>query len=160
MIDAAIEPDPPAALADGGVIRAGYNDELDELRELAVNGKRWIADLQAEERERTGIPSLKVGFNNVFGYYIEITNTHREKVPAEYIRKQTLTGAERYVTPALKEYEEKILHAEERILALETGIFYGGPAPCRGTGRGDPDQCPGPGRTGLLRVPCRRGRGI
>jgi DNA mismatch repair protein MutS len=93
------------------------------LRELTASGKKWIADLQARERERAGIPSLKVGFNNVFGYYIEITNTHKEKVPPEYIRKQTLTGAERYVTPALKEYEEKILHAEERILALETELF-------------------------------------
>jgi DNA mismatch repair protein MutS len=123
LIHAAIEADPPAALADGGIIRAGYNGELDQLRELAANGKRWIAEMQTQERERTGIPSLKVGFNNVFGYYIEITNTHRAKVPAEYIRKQTLTGAERYVTPALKEYEERILHAEERILVLETELF-------------------------------------
>jgi DNA mismatch repair protein MutS len=122
-IATAIESDPPQALADGGVIRKGYNAELDELRDLAFSGKRWIADLQKQERERTGIPSLKVGFNNVFGYYIEITNTHREKIPPEYIRKQTLTGAERYITPDLKEYEEKILHAEEKILALETQLF-------------------------------------
>ncbi len=125
IIAAAIEHDPPAALADGGVIRRGYHPPLDELRELTTSGKRWIADLQVRERERTAIPSLKVGFNNVFGYYIEITNTHKDKVPPEYIRKQTLTGAERYVTPALKEYEEKILHAEERILALETELFTG-----------------------------------
>jgi len=123
LIDAAIDPAPPATLADGGVIKSGYNKDLDELRLLSVNGKQWIADLQAGERERTGISSLKVGFNNVFGYYIEITNTHRDKVPQEYTRKQTLTGAERYITPALKEYEEKILHAEERILALETQLF-------------------------------------
>ncbi len=123
IIANAIERDPPLALADGGVIRKGYNAELDELRALAFTGKRWIADLQKQERERTGIPSLKVGFNSVFGYYIEITNTHREKIPPEYIRKQTLTSAERYVTPELKEYEEKILHAEEKILALETQLF-------------------------------------
>jgi DNA mismatch repair protein MutS len=122
-IDAAIEPDPPTALVDGGVIRKGYNPELDELRGLAFSGKEWIANLQKSERARTGISSLKVGFNNVFGYYIEITNTHREKVPADYIRKQTLTGAERYITPGLKEYEERVLHAEEKILTLETQLF-------------------------------------
>jgi DNA mismatch repair protein MutS len=123
LIAAAIEHDPPATLAEGGVIRKGYSQPLDDLRALSTNGKQWIAELQAQERERTGIPSLKVGFNNVFGYYIEITNTHKDRVPQEYIRKQTLTGAERYITPALKEYEEKILHAEERILALETELF-------------------------------------
>lgn len=98
LVDGAIDPDPPAALSDGGVIRKGYHPPLDELRQLTTSGKQWIADLQARERERTGISSLKVGFNNVFGYYIEITNTHKEKVPSDYIRKQTLTGAERYVT--------------------------------------------------------------
>ena len=123
LIRTAIDPAPPATVADGGVILSGYNRDLDELRLLSTNGKQWIADLQARERERTGISSLKVGFNNVFGYYIEITNTHRDKVPQEYTRKQTLTGAERYITPALKEYEEKILHAEERTLALETQLF-------------------------------------
>jgi DNA mismatch repair protein MutS len=123
-IETAIEPDPPLALADGGVIRKGYNADLDQLRELAFSGKRWIADLQKKERERTGISSLKVGFNNVFGYYIEITNTHREKIPPDYIRKQTLANAERYITPDLKDYEEKILHAEEKILALETQLFH------------------------------------
>ncbi len=123
LIGRAVEPEPPASLADGGVIRIGFNAELDELRSFAFSGKKWITDLQLRERDRTGISSLKVGFNNVFGYYIEVTNTHREKVPADYIRKQTLTGAERYVTPALKEQEEKILHAEERLLALETRLF-------------------------------------
>ncbi len=123
LIAASIEHDPPATLAEGGVIRRGFSPPLDELRALTTNGKQWIAELQAKERERTGISSLKVGFNNVFGYYIEITNTHKDRVPQEYIRKQTLTNAERYITPALKEYEEKILHAEERILALETELF-------------------------------------
>ena len=119
----AIADDPPLTLADGGVIRKGYQKDLDELREFAHSGKEWIARLQTQERERTGIPSLKVGYNNVFGYYIEITNTHKDKVPTEYIRKQTLTNAERYITPELNEYEDKVLHAEEKILALETKIF-------------------------------------
>jgi DNA mismatch repair protein MutS len=123
MIERAIEQDPPPALADGSVIRKGYNPELDDLRTLAASGKSWIVDLQRKERDRTGIPSLKVGYNSVFGYYIEITHTHRERVPQEYTRKQTLSNAERYVTPELKEYEEKILHAEERILSLETQLF-------------------------------------
>jgi DNA mismatch repair protein MutS len=123
VISAAIEPDPPAAVNDGGVICSGYNAELDEYRKLASSGKSWIADLQKKEKERTGISSLKVGYNNVFGYYLEVTNTHRDRIPADYIRKQTLTNAERYVTPELKEYEEKVLHAEERILVLETQLF-------------------------------------
>lgn len=123
LIDTAIEPEPPPALVDGGVIRTGFNPELDGLRTTALSGKTWIAELQRKERERTGIPSLKVGFNNVFGYYIEITHTHKEKIPADYIRKQTLSNAERYITPELKEYEEKILHAEEKMLALETQLF-------------------------------------
>lgn len=122
-IERAIEPDPPATLADGGVILKGFNQELDDLRAIALGGKTWIAELQKSERDRTGIASLKVGFNNVFGYYIEVTHTHREKIPADYIRKQTMTNAERYITPGLKEYEEKILHAEEKILALETQLF-------------------------------------
>ena len=119
----ALADEPPQAIADGGVIRKGFNTELDELRSLAAGAKDWIARLQQSERQRTGIPSLKVGYNSVFGYYIEITNTHREKVPANYIRKQTLTNAERYITPELKEYEEKILHAEEKIVALEMQLF-------------------------------------
>ncbi len=123
LIETAIEPEPPLALVDGGVIRKGFNSELDELRGLAFSGKSWIAELQRKERERTGVSSLKVGFNNVFGYYIEITHTHKDRIPADYIRKQTLTNAERFITPELKEYEEKILHAEERILALETRLY-------------------------------------
>ncbi|MBI3110795.1 MAG: DNA mismatch repair protein MutS [Ignavibacteriales bacterium] len=122
-ISSGLEDDPPLALVEGGVIRKGYNKELDELRELSFSGKDWIAKLQHQERERTGISSLKVGYNNVFGYYIEVTNTHKDKIPSNYIRKQTLTNAERFITPELKEYEEKILHAEEKMLALETQLF-------------------------------------
>jgi DNA mismatch repair protein MutS len=122
-IQQAIADEPPMTLADGGVIRKGYNAELDEIRALAFGAKDWVAKHQQSERERTGISSLKVGFNNVFGYYIEVTHTHKDKVPENYIRKQTLTNAERFITPELKEYEEKILHAEEKILTLETQLF-------------------------------------
>ncbi len=113
----------PASVSDGGVIRTGFSRELDELRDISQSSKKWLAELQAREAKRTGIPSLKVGFNRVFGYYLEVTNTHREKVPADYIRKQTLVNAERYVTQELKEYEEKILTAEERAAALEAELF-------------------------------------
>ncbi|HEX7069785.1 MAG TPA: DNA mismatch repair protein MutS, partial [Rhodothermales bacterium] len=115
--------DPPASITDGGVIRDGVNAELDELRSIARDGKSWLARLQKEEAERSGIPSLKIGYNKVFGYYIEITNAHRNRVPDSYIRKQTLVNSERYITPALKEYEEKILTAEEKIGTLETSLF-------------------------------------
>ncbi len=115
--------DPPASAAAGGSIREGYSPELDEVRSLSRGAKDWIARLQVTERQRTGIPSLKIGFNSVFGYYIEVTNAHKEKVPEDYIRKQTLTQAERYITPALKEYEHKVSSAEERILELERGIL-------------------------------------
>ena len=119
----ALEDNPPLTLVDGGVIRKGFHAELDEIRSTSHGAKDWIAQLQQKERSRTGISSLKISFNNVFGYYIEITNTHKEKVPGDYIRKQTLANAERYVTPDLKEYEEKVLHADEKILALETRLF-------------------------------------
>ncbi len=119
----ALVDDPPASLSDGGVIRDGFSPELDELREIARSGKDFIARLQQQEIQRTGIPSLKVGFNKVFGYYIEVTNTHRNKIPPHYIRKQTLVNAERYITPELKEYEEKILSAEEKIVGLEAELF-------------------------------------
>jgi DNA mismatch repair protein MutS len=123
LIDRTLVDDPPATVGAGGVIRAGVSEELDDLRHIATSGKEWLAKLQVEESERTGIPSLKVGYNKVFGYYIEVTHTHKERVPPEYIRKQTLVSAERYVTPALKEYEEKILTAEERMADLESELF-------------------------------------
>jgi len=113
---------PPAQLAEGDAIRPGYDRELDELTDARDGGKRYIAGLQARERERSGIASLKVGFNKVFGYYIEVTNPHKARVPAEYERRQTLSGAERYVTPELKEYEAKVLGAEERIAAREAEL--------------------------------------
>ena len=116
--------DAPSQLKHGNVVLDGVDPELDELRKLSIGGKEWIANLQKSERERTGIPSLKIGYNKVFGYYLEITRVHSEKVPEEYIRKQTLVNAERYITPELKEYEEKILSAEEKIESIESRIFH------------------------------------
>ena len=116
---------PPAQASDGDAIRAGYDRELDELKDARDGGKQYIAGLQARERERTGIGSLKVGFNKVFGYYIEITNPHRDRVPPDYERRQTLSGAERYVTPELKQYEAKVLGAEERIGVREAELVDG-----------------------------------
>lgn len=118
-----ISPDAPSLINRGGIIARGVNAELDELRELAYSGKDYLIHIQQRESERTGIPSLKISFNNVFGYYIEVHNTHKDKVPPEWIRKQTLVNAERYITQELKEYEEKILGAEEKILSLESKLF-------------------------------------
>lgn len=115
--------DAPAALGRGPVIRPGVDQELDELRDIAYSGKDYLMKVQARESAATGIPSLKIGYNNVFGYYIEVTNTHKSKVPAEWIRKQTLVNAERYITQELKEYEEKILGAQERIDIIETRLY-------------------------------------
>jgi DNA mismatch repair protein MutS len=123
LLAAALTERPPAALGDGGVIREGYDAALDESRSLREGGKQYIASLQQRERDRTGIPSLKVGYNKVFGYYLEITNAHSAKVPAGYERRQTLATAERYVTPELKEYEAKVLGAEERVAEREAELF-------------------------------------
>jgi DNA mismatch repair protein MutS len=118
-----LRPDPPLAAGKGNVIAEGVSTELDELRKIAYSGKDYLLQIQQREIEATGITSLKIGFNNVFGYYMEVRNTFKDRVPAEWIRKQTLVQAERYITPELKEYEEKILGAEERILVLETQLF-------------------------------------
>lgn len=122
-INSTLKDDVPALLNKGGVIRKGVDRELDELRSIASGGKEWIAAMQESERKATGISSLKVGYNKVFGYYLSVTKTHLDKVPEYYIRKQTLVNAERYITPELKEYEEKILTSEEKILAIEVRIF-------------------------------------
>ncbi|WP_372775580.1 DNA mismatch repair protein MutS [Mangrovibacterium sp.] len=122
-IEREITNDPPMLLHKGNAIRNGVSEELDELRKIAYSGKDYLAQMQERESARTGIPSLKIAFNNVFGYYIEVRNTHKDKVPAEWIRKQTLVSAERYITEELKEYESKILGAEEKILALEAKLF-------------------------------------
>ena len=122
-IDKEIENDPPLLINKGGVIKSGVSAELDELRQIAYSGKDYLLQIQQRESELTEIPSLKIGYNNVFGYYIEVRNTHKDKVPAEWIRKQTLANAERYITQELKEYEEKILGAEDKILVLETQLY-------------------------------------
>jgi len=122
-LDAALMDELPQSSREGGLIRPGYNADLDELRQIARGGKEWIARFQAGEIARTGIGSLKVGFNKVFGYYIEITHTHAAKIPADYQRKQTLKNAERYITPELKEYEEKVLSAEEKSQQREYDLF-------------------------------------
>ena len=118
-----IKNDPPLVVNKGGVIADGIHSELDELRKIAYSGKDYLLQMQQRESERTEIPSLKIAYNNVFGYYIEVRNTHKDKVPAEWIRKQTLVNAERYITQELKEYEEKILGAEDKIMALETKLY-------------------------------------
>ncbi len=115
--------EPPLALTETGVIREGVDAELDDLRNIMKNGKQYIADYQKKERDRTGIEKMRVGYNKVFGYYIEITNSYKDRVPDDYIRKQTLKGSERYITPELKEYEDKVLSAEERVRKLEYAIF-------------------------------------
>lgn len=122
-IERELNPEPPVLIAKGGVMNDGLNEELDRLRKIAFGGKGYLLEIQKREAEITGIPSLKVSFNNVFGYYLEVTHAHRDKVPADWIRKQTLVNAERYITPELKEYEEQILGAEEKILALETKLY-------------------------------------
>lgn len=118
-----LKSDPPVAVSKGNVMASGISAELDEFRELTISGKEYLARMQQRESERTGIPSLKIAFNNVFGYYLEVTNTHKDKVPAEWERKQTLVNSERYVTPELKEYESKILNAQEKMLELETNLY-------------------------------------
>ncbi len=118
-----LQPDPPVLVIKGGVIAEGIDPELDRLRKIAFGGKDYLMELQKREAEATGIPSLKIAFNNVFGYYLEVTHTHKDKVPADWLRKQTLVNAERYITPELKEYEEQILGAEEKINALESRLF-------------------------------------
>ena len=123
VIDATLVDEPPLLTTDGGVIRPGFNATLDELRDLARGGKEWIARYQAKESERLGLPNLKVGFNKVFGYYLEVTAAQAAKIPPEYIRKQTLKNQERFITPELKEYEDKVLRAEERAISLEQELF-------------------------------------
>ncbi len=135
-LEAALVDDCPLVTSDGGFIRPGYNRRLDELRHLAAGGKQWIAQYQAAEAERSGIANLKIGFNKVFGYYLEITNSHSAKIPQHYIRKQTVKNAERYITPELKEYEEKVLAADEQSKQLEQELFA--ELRCRGRGARPP----------------------
>jgi len=123
LLETALADDPPILLTEGGMIRPGYSTELDELRDISGGGKRWIAELEASERARTGIEKLKVGYNKVFGYYLEVTHANTHLVPEDYERKQTLVGAERYITPDLKDQEAKILGAEERMQDMEYALL-------------------------------------
>ncbi len=123
FLSSALSDDAPATLKDGGVFSAGHSDELDGLRSMASDGRKFLSELEAREKQRTSIPSLKIGFNRIFGYYLEVTNVHRELVPEEWIRKQTLVNGERYITEELKDLEEKILSAQERMIALERELF-------------------------------------
>ena len=123
LIDASIVDEPPVSIKEGGLIKAGYNEELDELKEITVKGKNWISNLQTKERDTTGIKNLKIGFNKVFGYYLEVTKSYLKDVPEHYMRKQTLANCERYVTPELKEMEAKILNADEQVMKLEYDLF-------------------------------------
>ena len=125
LLDRSLVPEPPQSIREGALIQEGHSPELDELRQIATEGRQWFARFQSREIERTGITSLKVGFNKVFGYYLEVTNTHREKIPEDYVRKQTLKNCERFITPELKEYENKVLHARERAVELEYELFVG-----------------------------------
>ncbi len=123
-VESVIVDNPPASITDGGVIRPGYNSELDELREIGKSGKTWIAGIEKREKEATGISNLRIGYNRVFGYFIEVTRSYQNRVPSHYVRKQTLVGCERYITEELKEYESKVLNAQNRSLELEEEIFF------------------------------------
>src|SRR6185436_13412180 len=123
LLQRAIAPEPAAALRDGGVIADGHSAELDELRGLQTHGGQFLVEMEARERERTGIPNLRVAYNHVHGYYIEVTNSHAEKIPVDYRRRQTLKNAERYITPELKTFEDKALSARDRALALEKSLY-------------------------------------
>lgn len=123
LIDCSIVEDPPISLREGGILKEGYNEEVDRLRAARRDGKKWLADLETREREKTGIRGLKIKYNKVFGYYLEVTNSYKEQVPDYYMRKQTLTNAERYITPELKEMEDTILGAEDRLMSLEYELF-------------------------------------
>ena len=123
LIDSAVVEEPPISLREGNIIKSGYNADVAELRDAVLNGKNWIVNIESRERERTSIKSLKIGFNKVFGYYIDVTRANSHLVPEDYERKQTLANSERYITPELKEIEEKVLGAEEKIVGLEYKLF-------------------------------------
>ena len=123
LIECSIQEEPPITIRDGNMIKDGYHEEVDRFRKAKTEGKSWLAQIESKERERTGIKNLRIKFNKVFGYYLEVTNSYKDLVPEDYIRKQTLTNAERYITPELKELEDTILGAEEKLTALEYELF-------------------------------------
>ena len=158
LLEAAISDDPPATLQNTGIIRPGYSAELDGVIEASRHARDWIANLEAVERERTGIKTLKVGYNKVFGYYIEISRGNTGSAPADYIRKQTLVNAERYITPEMKEYETLVLNAEERIREIEVAPLPGGLRQLADASRTPAGHRPRPGRTGCAGLPGRNRR--
>ena len=123
LLLASINEEPPISVRDGDIIKEGYHEEVDRLRHASKDGKKWLADLEATEKEKTGIKNLRIKYNKVFGYYLEVTNSFKDMVPDYYVRKQTLTNAERYITPELKELEDTILGAEDRLVNLEYDLF-------------------------------------
>ena len=123
LIERSITEEPPLTLHDGGILKEGYNEEVDRLRKAKTDGKSWLADLEAKEREKTGIKNLKIKYNKVFGYYLEVTNSFKDMVPDYFTRKQTLANAERFITPELKELEDMILGAEDKLVSLEYDLF-------------------------------------
>ena len=123
LIERSIIDEPPISTRDGGMIREGFHAEIDKLRQAKTEGKNWLAKLETEERERTGIKGLKIKYNRIFGYYLEVTNSYKNMVPEDYVRKQTMSNAERFSTPRLKELEEMILGAEDRLISLEYEVF-------------------------------------
>lgn len=123
LLKSSINDDPPISVRDGNIIKTGYNEEVDRLRNASTDGKKWLADLEGKEREKTGIKNLRIKYNKVFGYYLEVTNSFKDQVPDYYVRKQTLTNAERYITPELKELEDTILGSQDRLVELEYDLF-------------------------------------
>lgn len=123
LLLASINDEPPISVRDGDIIKTGYHEEVDRLRSASTDGKKWLADLEASEREKTGIKNLRIKYNKVFGYYLEVTNSFKDMVPDYYVRKQTLTNAERYITPELKELEDTILGSQDRLVNLEYDLF-------------------------------------
>ena len=158
LIDRAIEEQPPFSVREGGMIRRGFSPEVDQLRDLMEGGKSSLAAIEQQERERTGIPKLKVGYNKVFGYYIEISKSYAGQAPATYIRKQTLTNCERFITQELKELEGQMLSAGERVTALEYQLFCQVRDQVAAGGRPDPAHRPGHRRPGYPVLLCHRRR--
>ena len=158
LIERAFVDDPPVGVREGGMIKEGYNEKLDELKKMSLHGKDWIAEMQQKERDRTGIKSLKIGYNSVFGYYIEVTKTNLPQVPGDYIRKQTTANGERFYTPELKEKEVMILSADEKRMALEFELFTEINSFHRRKVKRIADHGAGSRRTGCHHEPCRNGR--
>ena len=153
LIDRAIMDDPPLVIKDGGIIKEGYNEEIDRLRKAKTEGKQWLSELEAREREKTGIKNLRIKYNKVFGYYLEVTNSYKDMVPDYYMRKQTLTNAERYITPELKELEDVILGAEDKLFSMEYNLFTDVRETIVQRSPENSDDSPGPGSDRRFHLP-------